>query len=110
MAADLPPAARAVAAEWGPDDRGLVRVAPGALHVTLAFLGEVADPADLPARLSPCVTPARGLGLGPGRWLPPRRPRVLALEVDDPAGGLRALQARVAAALDIPGDGPSCPT
>jgi 2'-5' RNA ligase len=100
VAAGLPPVARAACAAWGPDERALVRVGETALHLTLAFLGEVGDPTPLPARLAPCAAPARGLALVGGRWLPPRRPRVLALEVDDPAGELRALQARVAHALD----------
>jgi 2'-5' RNA ligase len=43
--------------------------------------------------------PVDGLALGAGRWLPPRRPRVLAVEVADPSGGLAALQAAVARGL-----------
>ena len=33
------------------------------------------------------------LGVGAPAWLPPRRPRVLAVEITDPTGSLRALHA-----------------
>jgi 2'-5' RNA ligase len=49
--------------------------------------------------LAGVVAPARGLALGGARWLPPRRPRVLALHVDDRAGELGRLRAAVAEAV-----------
>ena len=51
------------------------------------------------AALPGVVAPARGLALAGGHWLPPRRPRVLALDVGDRDGELGRLRAAVAAAV-----------
>jgi 2'-5' RNA ligase len=66
------------------------------LHLTLCFLGEQA-PATV-AEIAAVLTAARELAaavedlhIGAPAWLPPRRPRVLAVEVGDPAGTLHAL-------------------
>jgi RNA 2',3'-cyclic 3'-phosphodiesterase len=106
VAGDLPPAARGACAGWrdAAVDRepGLRPVADAALHVTLSFLGYRSAEAvqALAPGLERCVRPVEGLALGAPRWLPARRPRVLALELDDSAGGLGGLRAGVAAVTD----------
>ncbi len=108
IAAELPEPVRDALAAWtraavgrGADPR---RVDPGALHLTLAFLGE--QPASaldaLRAALDACAAPldtVRDLRLGAPAWLSPRRPRVLAVEVGDPDGTLGALHAALLAQL-----------
>jgi 2'-5' RNA ligase len=96
LALDLPGEARAAMpvppAPWRP-------VVPEALHVTLVFLGSL--PAAEPVLSAlPDALPAVGeLRTGRSRLLPPRRPRVLAVELEDPSGACRALQALVASAV-----------
>lgn len=70
-------------------------------HITLAFLGQI------PESQAWLVTEAvrasageiTGLALGAPTWLPRRRARVLALEINDREGQLKACQSRVAGAL-----------
>jgi RNA 2',3'-cyclic 3'-phosphodiesterase len=106
VAADLPPAVRAACAAWRDAvlrDRPALRpVADPNLHVTLSFLGwrDAGVGEEVAAALAGVAAPARDLALGGARWLPPRRPRVLALEIDDRAGGLGRLRAAVAAAVE----------
>ncbi len=71
------------------------------LHLTLAFLGERSqdDAAAVGAALAGVARPVVALSLGAARWLPPRRPRVLAVDVVDGDGALGALQAALVAAL-----------
>lgn len=85
-----------------------VRVVPAEnVHLTLAFLGEQpleSTPTVLEAIAAAAVGGAVGeLAVGDPLLLPPRRPRVLAVSVDDPAGQLaelqRALSAELAAAV-----------
>jgi RNA 2',3'-cyclic 3'-phosphodiesterase len=111
LALDLPEPARASIAAWrdglvsGRADLRPVR--PEALHVTLVFLGwqdEAAAPriaeaafAALPGGLSPRLTP---LGV---RALPPRSPRLFALDLEDEGGRATALQAAASAALEAGG-------
>jgi 2'-5' RNA ligase len=71
------------------------------LHVTLCFLGY--QPVERIDALSEVVA-ARGapdevLALGEALWLPPRRPGVLAIGLEDGSGALTALQADVSQAL-----------
>jgi 2'-5' RNA ligase len=72
------------------------------MHVTLCFLGArpVAE-IDALARalLASEPPPHLSLALGTPVWLPPRRPRALAVEVVDEDGGLRELQARISDVL-----------
>jgi 2'-5' RNA ligase len=106
VAADLPPAVRAVCAGWRDGvvgERPALRPVPDDnLHVTLSFLGwrEPGVAESVAGALAGVVAPARGLALGGARWLPPRRPRVLAVDVDDRAGDLGRLRAAVAGAVD----------
>jgi 2'-5' RNA ligase len=71
------------------------------LHVTLCFLGwrragEVGHVGRV--GLAP-AEPVGELAVGEAIWLPPRGPRVLAVELEDPEARLGALQARVSEAL-----------
>jgi 2'-5' RNA ligase len=80
---------------------------PELLHVTLCFLGNrpVEEIAAIGAALEECWPisdrlPVGELSIGAPLWLPPRRPRALAVEVrDDPDGGLAALHGALAEAL-----------
>ncbi|MGA2012344.1 MAG: RNA 2',3'-cyclic phosphodiesterase [Solirubrobacteraceae bacterium] len=106
VALELPAPVRAAVRRWAEralrDAPGLRLVAPESLHVTLCFLGGRPGE-EIAAIAAACRTaapgPALDLALGDVLWLPPRRPRVLALAVRDPAGALAALQARLARAL-----------
>lgn len=76
---------------------------PDTLHVTLSFLGE-RPMAEIDAIATQLPTLASGegtgeLSVGAPLWLPPRRPRVLAVELHDDEGQLERLQRRLAAAL-----------
>ena len=73
------------------------------LHVTLAFLGHRAlgevDLAAEAVRDAASGVAAPALELGTPRWLSPRRPHVLTVELEDRGGALAALQAAVQVAL-----------
>jgi 2'-5' RNA ligase len=101
VAVELPADVREALVAWRPDDRALRPVADEALHVTLAFLGarDEADVERIRPRLERLGRPLGGLSLGGPRWLPPRAPRVLAVDVADPDAALTALQAEVVEAL-----------
>jgi 2'-5' RNA ligase len=74
---------------------------PASLHLTLCFLGSrpVAEIDTIGEALSSCGGSIGELRVGAPVWLPPRRPRALAVEVDDEARGLASLQARVGRAI-----------
>lgn len=73
------------------------------LHVTLAFLGW-RDEADVDAAAAALVPPPVGeLALESMVLLPPRRPRVLAVRLEDPSGDCRRCQAAVGMALEHAG-------
>jgi 2'-5' RNA ligase len=74
---------------------------PDLLHVTLCFIGErpVGEIDAIGARLAACTGPAGELSLGAPVWLPPRRPRALAVELHDDGGRLASLQATVVVAV-----------
>lgn len=101
VAAELPGDVTEALLAWAPRDPALRPVPVEALHLTLAFLGERSeeDAARVTAALAGLARPVRALSLGEAIWLPPRRPRVLAVEVDDGDGALTTLQADVIAAL-----------
>lgn len=72
------------------------------LHVTLCFLGErpVGEIEAIGEAVGACAAPVGELSLGAPLWLPPRRPRTLAVELhDDEHGALQALHDEVALAL-----------
>ncbi|TMK26330.1 MAG: RNA 2',3'-cyclic phosphodiesterase [Actinobacteria bacterium] len=72
-------------------------LAAGALHLTLCFLGSrpVSEIDTIAGALSSCSTPVGELSVGAPLWLPPRRPRALAVEIHDDGGGLATLHAEV---------------
>jgi len=87
---------------------GLRAVAPDALHVTLCFLGWQPQEAIAPLRelVEECAAASggvAGLALGEPLWLPRRRPRVLAVALEDRHGALGALQERVVERLAAAG-------
>jgi 2'-5' RNA ligase len=101
VAAELPPSVVGALVAWRPALDGVRPVAAESLHLTLAFLGERTQEEAMAAAgvVRSVAAPVDGLVLGSGRWLPPRRPRVLAVEVGDPSGGLAAVQAAVVRGL-----------
>lgn len=105
---ELPASVRDGLVGWLRDQRAvrpLVRpVAEADLHLTLAFLGarpphEVDLVADAALQVGATAT-CRGLSLGAPRWLPPRRPRALTVEVHDDRGDLATLASDLTGALD----------
>jgi RNA 2',3'-cyclic 3'-phosphodiesterase len=106
VALELPDAARAALGEWREsalsDVPGLRLVGLDDSHVTLCFLGS------RPAREIDEIVAACGVlagepsvesAFGEPVWLPRRRPRVLAVTLEDGAGALARLQATLSAAL-----------
>jgi 2'-5' RNA ligase len=108
VALDLPdPIRDALAAAGAAADPDAWRaVAPASLHLTLAFLGS-RPPGDVAtiARVldAEADSTAPSLSLQGPLLLPPRRPRVLTVELDDRDGTLAALQRRVSDGLEAAG-------
>ena len=109
MALDLPSRERAALAAWrdrlidGRDDLRPVR--EEALHLTLAFLGyrpEKEIDAIAAALADACKTGGRSPLLSPREVVPvpPRRPRLFALDLEDRDGACGRLQRQVSDALD----------
>lgn len=70
---------------------------PELLHVTICFLGERAID-EIPAledQLAMCERSPVELSVGAPLWLPPRRPRALAVELHDKEGTLARIHAEV---------------
>ena len=107
VALELPEPVRLALGQWRSDRLGAVAAGlrltrPDDLHVTLCFLGsrpieEIGAVAAACGVVSGCVRPVLTVG-GPA-WLPPRRPRVLAVDLDDQHGTLGRLQAELTSAL-----------
>ena len=76
------------------------------LHVTLCFLGNRAteEIEPLAARLGACRGPVGELSVGAPLWLPPRRPRALAVELHDERDLLAELQKSVLTACGEPSE------
>ncbi|HEV2979922.1 MAG TPA: RNA 2',3'-cyclic phosphodiesterase [Solirubrobacteraceae bacterium] len=72
-----------------------------ALHLTLCFLGgrPVSEIDTIGGALADCAASVGELELGAPLWLPPRHPRVLAVEVHDREGGLERLHGALCGAL-----------
>jgi 2'-5' RNA ligase len=110
VALELPDPIRAALIGWrgravGASD-ALRPLEEGSLHVTMCFLGwQAASDADAIASACEVLAPehAPHLSLATPRWLPPRRPRVLAVDLDDPAGVLARAQATLSHALAAAG-------
>lgn len=108
IAAEPPLAVREQLAHWARTAIGrsaaVRRLPVDLLHLTLCFLGEQPPSAveEIAAVLASMVEPLAAveeLSVGAPVWLPPRRPRVLAVGVGDPSGGLRALHDALVADL-----------
>lgn len=106
VALELPDPIRAALIEWRDHalrrDHDLRPLGAESLHVTLCFLGW-RDAAEVEAIAVACgavaAEPAPALSVGKARWLPPRRPRVLAVELLDRDGALTRAQAHLAQVL-----------
>jgi 2'-5' RNA ligase len=85
----------------GSANRSLRLMGAESLHLTLCFLGSrpVAEIEALSSVLAASAEHACELSLGAPLWLPPRRPRALAVEVHDRGGELARLQARLGESL-----------
>jgi 2'-5' RNA ligase len=107
VAIDPPPAVREQLAAWartavaGEDERGARLLAPETMHMTLCFLGS--RPIEELTPIAAAVQALSGfcaeLSLGAPLWLPPRRPRALALAVHDRDGELARLHGSVVQTL-----------
>ncbi|HEY1521854.1 MAG TPA: RNA 2',3'-cyclic phosphodiesterase [Solirubrobacteraceae bacterium] len=110
VALELPEEARDTLVRWRSSVlngvAGLRALPDDHLHVTLCFLGwcstsHIDAIADACQGVSPLDPPT--VDLGQARWLPPRRPRVLAVELEDARGRLVAIQARLSGLLQAGG-------
>lgn len=110
VALELPPLVRDALATWRAQATegipGLRGLSGDQLHVTLCFLGwqlatEV-DGVSGACRLDRATEPPE-LSLGEALWLPPRRPRVLAVRLSDADGRLTALQSELSERLHAGG-------
>jgi RNA 2',3'-cyclic 3'-phosphodiesterase len=110
VALELPPPARSSLAQWSGAQlqgvSGLRAIEPEALHVTLCFLGWC-PVAEIERIGSECQTlggqRSIDLSFGEVRWLPPRRPKVIAIELHDRSGRLTELQSRLSDRLSAAG-------
>ncbi len=107
VALELPEPVRASLDQWRSDRladvAGLRMVELNGLHVTLCFLGsqpagEIGAIAGACGAVAGYVRPV--LTVGAPAWLPPRRPRVLAVDLDDGQSALARVQAELATALE----------
>jgi RNA 2',3'-cyclic 3'-phosphodiesterase len=107
VALELPGDVRGALFGWAREHVGsmprLRIVDPDSLHVTLCFLGArpASEAGEIAAACTDAVSGLRAarLSVGGALWLPPRRPRVLTVELGDDEGRLAAVQAALAAAL-----------
>jgi RNA 2',3'-cyclic 3'-phosphodiesterase len=106
VALELPDEALSVLVRWRSRlhlaSSGLRLVAPEALHVTLCFIGLhlVKEIERIAADCEPVIAqPAVGLSLGEPVWLPPRRPGVLAVRLEDPDRALSDVQSTLSGSL-----------
>lgn len=74
---------------------------PEALHLTLCFLGSrpVEEIDAFAAALARCSEHRCELTVGAPVWLPPRDPRILAVEIGEPSGELERMQRELSRAL-----------
>jgi 2'-5' RNA ligase len=81
--------------------RPLRLLEPDSLHLTLCFLGNrpVHEIETISSTLSGWDAELGELSVGAPLWLPPRRPRALAVEIQDRGGGLARLYETVSRAI-----------
>lgn len=107
-ALELPAAVRIALDKWRREQLGGIEggIDAEALHVTLCFLGSQAVQ-EIGAIASACRTLALespvALSLGQVRWLPPRRPRVVAITLEDGERRLARMQSRLSQAFQAGG-------
>ncbi len=110
VALELPAPGREALVDWRARvlrDRAELRLlAPEGLHVTLCFLGwRWVD--EIESMSAACevvrASPAAELVIGKPIWLPPRRPNVLAVELEDRGGVLGRAQSALSRALESGG-------
>jgi 2'-5' RNA ligase len=107
VALELPAVVRTALHQWRSERlagiSGLRLTAVDGLHLTLCFLGpQPVTEIDAIARASSAAVREHSrlaLGLGEPVWLPRRRPRVVAIGLEDGPGGLAAVQSSLSAAL-----------
>jgi 2'-5' RNA ligase len=106
VALELPDGVRDALVRWRAAVRGLRLVRAEDLHVTLCFLGWRFE-REIPSILDACATvrafPAAFLTPEQALWLPPRRPRVLAVRLVDTDGRLANVQSALSRALHAGG-------
>lgn len=85
---------------------------PELLHVTICFLGNrpVQEIPSLADGLAACERPVVHLSVGAPLWLPPRRPRALAVELHDEDAALARIHAQLATGLEPPDEQPPAPS
>lgn len=106
LALELPDGTRSALARWRDEAMsqvsGLRAIAGEYLHATLCFLGW-RSASEVDPILGACDSlgglPVPALRLGEAIWLPPRRPRVLSVELGDQTGGLARVQSTASDAL-----------
>ncbi len=83
--------------------RPLRLLAPELLHVTICFLGSrpVEEIEAIGETLEECATAVGEMSVGAPLWLPPRRPRALAVELHETTGELARLQDALGTALAV---------
>ena len=108
IAAEPPQGVRDELAQWARRALGrpssVRRLDAESLHLTLCFLGEQPQSSleEITAALGGAAELAAAveeLRIGAPAWLPPRRPRALAVEVGDPSGALHELAAALSREL-----------
>jgi 2'-5' RNA ligase len=95
-------AARERLSGGGSQQQALRVLDPELLHVTVCFLGERAVD-EIPAledQLTMCERAPVELSVGAPLWLPPSRPRALAVELHDKDGALARIHAEVTSRLE----------
>ncbi|MGH2880651.1 MAG: RNA 2',3'-cyclic phosphodiesterase [Solirubrobacteraceae bacterium] len=95
-------AARERRSAGGSQQQTLRVLDPELLHVTVCFLGNVPvqEIPSLTDELAACDRPTVRLSVGAPLWLPPRRPRALAVELHDEGEALARIHAQVVARLE----------
>jgi RNA 2',3'-cyclic 3'-phosphodiesterase len=111
VAVDVPSPVRARLTGWARSaaaglesagrDRPLRLLDPDSLHLTMLFLGSrpVGEIAAIGSALEECAVGVGELSVGAPLWLPPARPRSLAVAMHDEGGGLSSLHTRLTRAI-----------